>query len=103
MTREHYEKYERLSEPIPTELADDLYEAPTGSDDFGNLQYLYCMDEHLNNIPLSRFDEKFTVVRRLVHKANITPHGGLSLAESVCILKHIMIFRVLKKEVPLLC
>lgn len=94
MTREHYEKYERLSEPVPTELTDDLYE---------DLQYLYCIDEHLNNIPLSRFDGKFTIIRLLVHKANLTPHGGLSLAENVCILKHILIFRVLGKEAPLIC
>lgn len=103
MTREHYEKYERLSEPIPTKLTNDLHRNLSTGRHIDNLAYLYGIDEHLNNIPLIRFDAKFSVVRLLIHKARLTPHGGLSLAENVYILKHILIFRVLEKEAPPLC
>lgn len=103
MTREHYEKYARLSECVPDEVTSDLFEnvgIVKNEYDPTSLTNLYSMDEHLNNIPLSRFDVKFPIVRRLVCEAKMTPHGGLSLANNVCILKHILIFRILGVDTP---
>ncbi len=99
MTKEHYEKYARLAECVPDKVTEGLYEHPYESNIY-NLTYLYGVDRHLNNIPLKRFDRKFPIVQRLVRQAKRTPHGGLSLDNNVCILKHILIFRVLGVEPP---
>ncbi len=104
MTREHYEKYARLAECVPDEVVDNLYDDPNcphlPMHNIWNLQWLHATDEHLNNIPLKRFDAKFPVVQKLIRTAKLTPHGGLSLANNVCILKHILVFRILGVEPP---
>lgn len=83
-TQEHYDKYARLSEHVPTGLA-------PYSKDVEKLRELFLADEHLNNIPLRNFDAMVYSVRQYAGK-------GLSIAESCCILKHILIYRVLGAE-----
>lgn len=81
-TRNHYEKYAALAKHVPT------WVAPYSRS--SKLRAMFHADHHLNNIPLSAFDAKFDAVMSYVRG-----HKNLSLAESCCVLKHILIYRVL--------
>jgi hypothetical protein len=52
---------------------------------------LVAADEHLNNVPLHRWDTCHSYVRQLAGRAAgreaITGSGGWSLSDSVCVLK----------------
>jgi hypothetical protein len=87
-TKEHYEKYAKRSARVPTYLAPH-YDDP-------NLMKLFKADENLNNIPLAQFDIAYqTILRIPVPKGQDT---SLSLSENCCLLKHILIHRVLKAQ-----
>lgn len=81
-TREHYEKYAELSKNIPTACV-PRYNDP-------KLLELYKEDKNLNNIPLREFD--------LYYRKRSYEGRCISLSENCCLLKHILIYRVLGAE-----
>lgn len=90
----HYEKYAALSKNVPTSYAPNHSNVEL-------LREAYLKDNHLNNIPLHWFDQRYEAVRSIPQdKETIKKYlvGGLSLAENCCILKHILIYRVLGCE-----
>jgi hypothetical protein len=86
-TKSHYEKYDKILKEHPEVL--DMW-IGDGESYFGiHKKYwetLYKTDEHLNNYPLGLFDQKY--IRGI----------GLTLAESVCLHKHMIINYIIKAK-----
>lgn len=82
-TKQHYFKYEELLNKKPSlfEMGADSYMSRS----VGEWEKLYRRDVNLNNVPLAYFDVRFI--------AGL----GLSMAESVCLHKHIIIYKLLGK------
>ena len=77
-TIEHFEKYDNLVQK---------YQLKNHKLPFKVLINHYKADKHLNSIPLKKWD---------VATFNLPNVYGISLAEKVCILKHIAIYHILK-------
>lgn len=77
MSKEHYNKYEALCNKYGVK-----WRSPILVDSVDELKRLYDEDQHLNNIPLKRWD-KLANCFLLFNKRT-----GLSLAEVVCMQKH---------------
>lgn len=77
MSKEHYDKYEMLCNKYGVK-----WRSPILVDSVDELKRLYDEDQHLNNIPLKRWD-KLANCFLLNNKRT-----GLSLAEAVCMQKH---------------
>jgi len=83
-TKAHYEKYRDMAKRARITLL--------GSTSFGTkerLERLYRADPLLNNIPLYRFDRYYFRTRRI-------DGGPRSLAENVCMYKHLLTYEVLE-------
>jgi hypothetical protein len=98
-TKEHYLKYKDFIEGIEEKdlfyIVKDLYK------DIEDLQNKFNNDIHLNNINMGLIDSKFKEVMYLIKDKirkieNNKTYLCLSLSESCSILKHILIYRVLK-------
>lgn len=83
-TKEHYEKYQRMAKTAGVSLKDNNY-FPTKE----RLLELYQEDQNLNSISLYRFDRLFNPC---------TPNFPRTLAENVCMYKHLLIYEVLECE-----
>jgi len=82
-TRAHYEKYRDMAARAHVTLKD--------STSFGTpdqLRSLYAKDQHLNNIPLARFDALYPWMRRVAG-------GPQSMAENCCMYKHLLIYEII--------
>lgn len=97
-TKEHFNKYKDFLKGVNTadklRLVKGLYSCEE------ELQKLYNKDVHLNNIPMKLIDDKFKEVMQVI-KPNKREENGkiylsMSLAESCCILKHILIYTILE-------
>jgi hypothetical protein len=86
-TRAHYEKYRRMQDYLPVELQELL--CPIQA-----LRRLFMADPLLNNIPLARFDALYPAVRHALQEAGVR----VTMAESVCALKHMLVYRCLGEK-----
>ena len=83
---EHYQKYERLAQRIGIKgLRNILPASPVRI-----IKALTSDDEHLNTIPLSKWDSAAKLI------AAGSPH--LSLSECVCLLKHVARYHLTEDE-----
>ena len=80
VTKEFYEKYESLYQKKPTLYQGDSSYLGKPREEWARL---YKLDQNLNNVPLQFFDIRFI--------AGL----GLTLAESVCLHKHIIAYHVI--------
>lgn len=102
-TREHFEKYAALAKDFPMSKPELL--RALGETQASVIEKL-AADEHLNNIPLRKFDglphckAKFTYAWGPANSGYAKFHGGqqISLSENVCTAKHILIYEVAKAE-----
>ena len=90
-TKEHYEKYEKMRE--------DLGLGITNEDEFfgisrDELTQLFLNDPYLNNIRLQRWDDMWANYK-VYHPRKAS---GKSLAEGVCVYKHLCIYHFLKAK-----
>lgn len=111
-TREHFEKYSRLANLIGIEYLKSLVPA-----DRDTLLTAFQKDRHLNNIPLQKWDgpyfERGKVevccecgqkkqkkhdphfpVREMMARAKVS----MSIADRVCVLKHVAVYHILECE-----
>lgn len=106
-TREHYEKYAAMALAIGAQRLIPLVPATKE-----HLEKCYPKDQNLNNIPLWKWDgwknemDRYKQANQAPNLLNVYhilprsafPKGGLSLAEVVCLLKHVAIFHILGCE-----
>ena len=83
--RKHYKIYSDISKEVPTSVTRGLYR------DLPELWSKFAECEHLNSIPLQYFDRLY---------GRVSPYVGGTLAEAVCVLKHILLYRVLEIPAP---
>lgn len=84
MFTDHEKKYEKYAKKIGIKSLTGLIpESP------GRIRVAMAQDEHLNNIPLKLWDRHDHWVRTLAHNAGVEESGGWSLANTVCLLKHV--------------
>jgi len=57
----------------------------------------YSTDCYLNNLPLKKWELLHPHIWNLKKRACISPLGGWSISDSVCLLKHVAIYHVLKE------
>lgn len=103
-TREHYSKFESLSK----KLADrDIKWITRGvlteTKGLPDLKFLFSRDPLLNNISLKFWDTLSGASINTVgdihwFNTNIDFPQGLSLAERVCLLKHVTIYKIIKAK-----
>lgn len=101
-TKEHFNKYANYIKGIKEEsllnLVSGLYK------DVQSLKELFLKDKHLNNINMKQIDNLNAEVRSLlIRNGNLETerkdgkvYSWFSLCEGCCIIKHILIYRVLK-------
>ena len=89
-TEEHFNKYFKIRKGIKKEiclnLVEDLYR------DINELKEKFLEDKHLNNIRMNLIDFKFHRTRQIFIKNKTS----WSLADNCCLIKHILIYDVLK-------
>lgn len=96
VSREFYERYEAMAAPILDEVKWDL--AVLYYCDIQRLEKLFMEDKHLNNIPMYRIDSFYNYINSTLRAQGLLRDAWhkISLAESCCIIKHILIYHVLK-------
>ena len=82
-TKEHFDKFEAMSDHV--DFNPNIW--PKGE----SLKKLFLEDKHLNNIPLGSFDRFFNPPIK-------GTQGPKSLSDNTCVLKHILIYKVLGCE-----
>lgn len=87
-TRSHYEKYSEYASKIGVDKL--VVFLPGDSEKFTKA---FKEDEHLNNIPLVRWDNYHSYVWNLARLNGIQENGGWSMADTVCLLKHVAIYK----------
>ena len=90
-TKDHFEKYANLSKLLGVGANGSKYLGQ--SRQFWRANYL--KDQNLNSVPLSFFDAHF--INKTWLDENEVSHG-LTLSDSVCLHKHVIIYQVLKCE-----
>lgn len=96
MHREHYVKFEALSQLIGIEALKRLM--PASEDE---LRSAYEADEHLNTIKLEKWDAKGAAVLGLRKRARSGQKTFVwSQSDGVCVLKHVARHHVLNIEPP---
>lgn len=98
-TREHYETYSNLVDMI----GESLVRSFIPEKDVEKLREAFLKDEHLNSIPLEKWDRvpgyasMEEISRSAIYKAFKAKRRGipLSLADCVCAAKHCALYRVL--------
>jgi hypothetical protein len=92
-TTEHFDKYESMYKAMKAAGVDLEAQAVSlipVKNPLELLETMYKEDNILNNIPLRKFDAIFP--------RNHGVGGCMSLASNVCVLKHTMIFKLLKAK-----
>ncbi len=90
-TKEHFDKYESMynaMKAMGVNLESQAISLIPVKDPLALLETLFNQDNILNNIPLRKFDNIFPM--------NHGKGGCFSLASNVCVLKHVMIYKLLK-------
>ena len=105
-SKEHYEKYAAFYAVDPEAfdgMAREILEGLTDGDPLEYLRISYENDPHLNNTFTRRvvgrypnYDRYFPITQHIMHGHLPDGRSGLSLAENTCILKHAMIYHLLK-------
>lgn len=92
--REHFEKYDKLTRATGIKF---LSACITNSISRDRIKRALETDEHLNNIPLSQWD---SIAIGCAEKALAThmPYKYITLAESVCALKHVARYYIAEEE-----
>lgn len=94
-SKEFYDKYEKMNRQIVIGTLNEsiarIIEKVGGID---GLRKKYEEDKNLNNIKMSCFDCYYPGVRKILVEEN----PCFSLAENVCLYKHVLIYDVLKME-----
>jgi len=90
-TRKHFTKYQKLAENFSIGTQIEINRLKGREETFMGKPKGYWLekfhaDPHLNNHPLSDFDSRFGF------------YGGMTKAETVCSLKHTIIFILLEAE-----
>jgi hypothetical protein len=80
-TREHYEKYRDLAEQKGVGASISMYYLGKPKEKWIEL---FLEDEHLNNTPLSLYDGTY-----------VSTGAGISLADNVCMHKHVIIYQII--------
>jgi hypothetical protein len=99
---EHYQKYEKLAQKLGVTALEALAEKAINPHNRqkNTIKYLkdcYSHDRYLNNIPLSQWDILDFPVKTLVQHSG----GGFhSLCQTVCVLKHVAVYHMLKIKPP---
>ena len=92
-TKEHFDKYETLYKEMKSSginLEQQAISLIPVKDPLELLGNMFKQDNILNNIPLKKFDALF--------QGNLMRMGKFSLAENTCVLKHTMIYKLLKAK-----
>lgn len=84
-TREHFSKYQKMTNDIGLLLESEFL-------DYSTEQWveLFLKDPNLNNVDMHIWDSRAIILREY-HKKEIT-----SLCEGVCVLKHAVIYQIIK-------
>lgn len=90
-TKEHYEKYRDMSKAIDLDLSKDLNVLGLSK---AEVLAKFEEDEHLNSIPLYKFDAWSDHLRSSFHNAKI----NYSISNGVCCIKHQIIYGFLGAE-----
>lgn len=85
--KEHFEKYDALAKSlgVNTLFRMVLYIAPADK----LAEAIAAGDYHLNTIPLAKWDSCHQFVSSLYRHSTVREPGGWSMANSVCVLKHV--------------
>ena len=85
-TKKHYEKFKNMAEQTGITFSrSDRYFGYTKQE----VLELFSKNEHLNNIPLTKFDSMYLVLPHYTRKI-VT-----NLADNTCLYKHLLIYEVL--------
>ncbi len=88
-TKAHYETYEAMSKAVPTNMMGYTKE---------ELEKLFADDDALNNINMyKKIDPQYSLTNRYLRISGMDVKG-FSLADNTCVIKHILIYRVLGVE-----
>jgi len=90
-TRSHYEKYKEMARDCHVTFKNKEFPMDRTKE---TIIELFKRDNHLNNIPLYEFDSYF-YVGKFYHGREWIPS---SLAENVCMYKHLLIYEVVGAE-----
>ena len=86
-TKAHYQKYSEIAEILHMS-----YKNKTSMFDFSADELIekFKEDKNLNNIPLGKWDTQASFIPNIKYNGFI-----LSLAEKVCVLKHLVIYDII--------